>query len=588
MIKAGSLRLVMLLSLLQIALVQAAPLDIEPGRRIFMEGQLAGGQPMTALRAGITLTGRDAACVSCHRPSGMGSVEGNQQVPPITGNALFMEQGRVISNMDLRTGKRFNPKHPPYTSETLAKALRNGVNANGLEMTTLMPRYQFTDAELAQIEVYLRSLSVQPSTGVLPGEIRLATVITPDVEPARRQMLIELLKAKVSEKNISTMPGRGAGRRHMVSSAELLLGTERRWSLDIWELQGAPETWPQQLQDYYDKRPVFALVSGLGKTWQPVSDFCDKYQIPAWFPSVDLPPAIANSGYTIYFQQGLRLEAGILSQYLEQRASAAKSRIIQIYSSSDQALAQAVKPIISQNATVIDKPLSSLDKAAIKAALNDVRKSDKVVLWLRPDALEKLRDVPVPAGEVFISGKLAEPGLAALPAAWKKKTLVVYPYELPEKNRFSMDYFRKWMAFNEMPIQDEPLQAEVYFAVEYLAQTIAEMLDNLYRDYLLERAESLLSFSESAKSEQRIRNRHTMVPADRSLQAMARRHGLAATPGMPNASVGEDSRSTTIYPHMGLGPGQRFASKGAYVVKFAGPALDGLEAVTDWVVPDTH
>jgi len=41
---------------------------------------------------------------------------------------------------------------------------------------------------------------------------------------------------------------------------------------------------------------------------------------------------------------------------------------------------------------------------------------------------------------------------------------------------------------------------------------------------------------------------------------------------------------TTIYPRLGLDQNQRFASKGAFIVHFAG-AGDALVADTGWIVP---
>jgi len=45
------------------------------------------------------------------------------------------------------------------------------------------------------------------------------------------------------------------------------------------------------------------------------------------------------------------------------------------------------------------------------------------------------------------------------------------------------------------------------------------------------------------------------------------------------------SQGTTIYPHLSLGPGQRFASKGAYIVRFADEKSDKLIAESDWIIP---
>jgi hypothetical protein len=45
------------------------------------------------------------------------------------------------------------------------------------------------------------------------------------------------------------------------------------------------------------------------------------------------------------------------------------------------------------------------------------------------------------------------------------------------------------------------------------------------------------------------------------------------------------SQGTTMYPHLSLAPGQRFASKGAYMVRFANDEGESLVRVSDWIVP---
>jgi len=39
------------------------------------------------------------------------------------------------------------------------------------------------------------------------------------------------------------------------------------------------------------------------------------------------------------------------------------------------------------------------------------------------------------------------------------------------------------------------------------------------------------------------------------------------------------------YPRLGLAPGQRFASKGAYIVRFLEPAGTRVVTEGDWIVP---
>jgi hypothetical protein len=50
-----------------------------------------------------------------------------------------------------------------------------------------------------------------------------------------------------------------------------------------------------------------------------------------------------------------------------------------------------------------------------------------------------------------------------------------------------------------------------------------------------------------------------------------------------NAS--DKSQGTTLYPHLSLGPEQRLASKGAYIVRFADSEGKALVAETALIVP---
>lgn len=47
----------------------------------------------------------------------------------------------------------------------------------------------------------------------------------------------------------------------------------------------------------------------------------------------------------------------------------------------------------------------------------------------------------------------------------------------------------------------------------------------------------------------------------------------------------ENSLNPGTYPHLSLGPGQRFASKGAYIVKLTPEGKHPIASVSDWIVP---
>ena len=133
----------------------------------------------------------------------------------------------------------------------------------------------------------------------------------------------------------------------------------------------------------------------------------------------------------------------------------------------------------------------------------------------------------------------------------------------------------------------EAMQSEIFFALNFMTDTLAEMLDNVYRDYLVERAETMLSIREGIKSEQETRDRTALGRAGDLLKKYGA-STMAESARIPiNIQNGTSSISqgTTLYPRLSLAPDQRFASKGAYIVRFANENGNRLLAESTWIIP---
>lgn len=570
--------------------------DVALGRRIYLQGLGANGQPITGLRfGGVEAQGADVACVACHRRSGLGSVEGTNLVAPVAGRFIFTDDKRVAASMNFRNIKSFNQRHEPFTEQSFAAAMRQGTHPTGRELSPIMPRFELSDAELRGVAAYLRTLSAEWSPGVNARQLHFATVITPDVTGQRRQTFIDTLKAAVSQKNGNVVYG-----QRTMNATDMLFRTDRRWELEIWELQGAPETWAGQLEERYRQQPVFALVSGLGAgQWAPVQDFCDRAQVPCWFPSVDAPPAGARSGfYSLYFSAGVELEADVLAQHLAERRPA---RLVQLHRGDAAGLAGA-KRLSSALATsakglkVIIRQVDAADAAGLRQAMAGLGPRDAVMLWWPAADMPALQTAPVPPSAVYFSARMGGAEQAVLADRWKTALRMIYPYQLPDKRKPSLVYFETWLKVRKLEMRDEFLQSEVYFAMSYLSETLSEMIDNVHRDYLIERAESMLSLREGTKAEDEAREltiaRHQKGGEGGAQGAMQRlgmnmpesRKTARPMPGRKD-QIAIKREGTTVYPRLGLAQGQRFASKGAYIVRYAEQPSDELVAETDWIVP---
>lgn len=500
-----------------------------------MEGILASGKPLHGQHPNSTdVEGADAACVKCHRRSGLGGLEGNIVAPPITGSFLFANKdNRPVALLDTRSPKDVTRAHTAYNPDTLSKAIREGINISGKKLNPLMPRYNLNSSEIKALTAYLKELSAKLSPGVDTDKVHFATIITPDADPTHRDILINMMNAAFKQRNASQLVS--AGRMRM--PIDLIPRTKRDWELAVWELKGPPDTWQKQLEDFYHQQPVFAVISGLaGSTWEPVDAFCEHEKLPCILPSIPLPPEKLGF-YPIYFSRGLALEADVLAKHLKDQTTKTPERLIQIYRNNEvgQAAAKTLTQALKDSKVKVEDRIFP-DSNEFSNLLDQLTDKDEVILWLNSSDLGLLNKVAIKQ-ITYISGFLTHEKYDLLPKNWQPNLRIVYPYELGEKRRANLVQLNGWLKTWHIQLVDEAFQSEVFFNLLLLTDLSSQMLDNLHRDYLVERIEDMLS-------------------------------------------VGTNS---SAYPHLSLAPGQRFASKGAYI---AGVDKNGkLVTESEWIVP---
>jgi cytochrome c553 len=583
-----------LLTALPAAAQTTVAADVAAGQRIYLEGVLPDGQMLHGVRLDTgTVTGQAAACVNCHRPSGLGMVEGTVGIPPISGRALFGGGDPVVVRMDRQLDKGLSLQHSPYTQATLAAAVREGKHLSGRAMHALMPRYSLTDVQLQAVAAYLTTLSPAMSPAVKGDTIRMATVIAPGVAPERRQAFINTLTTLVKQMNVSVLiPGR---RQKMVTVEERRLNSRRKWALDIWELNGPSATWGEQLAKHQRDKPVFALVSGLAKDeWHPVQDFCESQRVGCWFPSVDLvPEGAAQSHFSLYFSAGIAIEAEVVAR----RLGVTGGRVVQLVTSDPvarggatalrSALASASAGAPSHAVTNVD---ASQGMAAVQTALTGLTAQDTLVLWLRPADLKALAGLDATAASVFVSATLGGGEQVALPTALRERATLVQPLEEPRVRAANLERLDAWLVGSQVPVVDKRMQSEVFFAAGSLQVTLRGMLNNLHTDYLIERAESGLSGFEVMQVQEEIQammmgpmNKRPLSPTPPTADETAAMAALSQSQRAHLEEMGKRG-GTTVYPRLSLAQGQRFASKGAYLIKL-NPQGNGTIGEPEWVVP---
>jgi hypothetical protein len=412
-----------------------------------------------------------------------------------------------------------------------------------------MPRYQLSDEDLGHLVAYLQSLSGASAPGVTRSEIHFATVVAEGVAREKRRAMLDVMRAYVRRKNADTMgllqrPG------HSAFYDEESYAPLRQWVLHVWELKGAEETWGKQLDAFYRERPVFALLGGVADGgWQPVHDFCEREEVPCLFPNTDLPVAAPPGAYTLYFSKGLTVEAEALARHLrEQMRPESPARILQIFraESGGPAPARALRSALQQQG--MEVPRERMIPRAQKLTrdfwerLLEGERPSALILWLDDADLETLNSVRASAvgtvRQVYLSSSLLKAAQQPL-TSLRDRVYLTYPYALPQGREPNLHRARAWLRSRGIGGAHERIQLNTYFALSVADYSLMRLAGNFFRNYFVECVEQ-------------------------------------ETESTPNPGV---------FPRLSLGPGQRFASKGSYIVKPSDGAQGGSEAASGWLIP---
>jgi hypothetical protein len=495
-------------------------------------------------------------CAVCRSLNRACQREGGNFVPPVTGPILFSKSRADRNRMFKELYQEAQPAkfwarvrqprvRPAYDNALLGRAVREGQDASGRPLGEVMPRYDLSDSDVGNLAAFLRGLSVDIDPGVGKTDIHFATVIGPGADPAQTEAILDTINAFFSWMNKDTEgdtkhPTFSPGYRSDFISAY------RYWRLHVWRLEGPPETWRAQLETKYAQQPVFAVVGGLVPgPWDEIGGFCNFKRLPCIFPNTELPQTSdATYGYSIYFNRGLVLEAEALVTFLADQTPPPR-HIVQIRTAGPRgevpATAFAAEAATQLPGAALETiTYDSLEDLATKLGAQ-TEAPDVLVLWPSDAnrAVAALAAAAPRAGLVALPSAAMEAAKAELPAPLQARTLIVWPYEKSGAYHPRQYRVRAWMHSRRLEVRFPRLQLQTYYALTMLQFGLQNVINDFYRDYLIEVIEH----------------------------------------------EAENELNPGTHPILALGPGQRFASKGAFIATPAADDKAGYRVVSGWIVP---
>ena len=526
------------------------------GERMYRDGILPSGKVMDAfIREDVEVDSSAFSCSSCHLRAGLGSFEGGVVTPPTTGKKLYKPYRRPPSLGDIpdQAGRYIYAKtvmeRPAYTRESLAFAMRFGIDPAGQVFNDVMPRYPLSDSDMFILIRYLEALSSEPSPGASSREFRFATIITDDVSQEDRQALLRPLQFFIAKKNQQLEMYNDFLKFGYYPTIDMKYAF-RNASLDVWELKGPPETWKNQLAAYYSKKPVFAVLGGISNgDWQPIHDFCEAERLPCLFPITDFPVVSETGWYTYYFNKGYAQEGEAVARYLNRMETISnETPILQIV--QDSPVGRALTAGFQRGWNELERPAVTtltltasqlLDQAELGKLLTK-HKPSVLLLWadaaLLPNLPSLIAQLP-PQGMVFVSSGYLGKKTATIPETARNRVYITYPYRLTpyvgvKDGGFDakVPILTTYKDFGDRKITSR--------SITMLTQAILRGLNLLYDD----------------------------LHRDHLFDVMSMQMDL----------------TVRDYERFSFGPGQRYASKGCYIIQLGPGDEPALLPRSEWVM----
>jgi len=554
------------------------------GERMYREGLLPSGEPIQATLSGdVKVPGNAFSCESCHLRSGIGSIEGQIVSPPTNWlklskhyykyEPILGDHSRVKKGMWDGRAPAKPIFRPGYTDETLAVALRLGASPTGREFNSAMPRYELEERDMKILIAYLKGLSAEFSPGVDKEfkYIRFATIIAGDVPADERKEMLATLDEVIDLHNNNARK----------KNRYLNVGTHMKdaafnypaFTLARWELKGAPHTWRAQLEEYYRREPVFALLGGISAgDWQPMHEFSEQNRIPCLLPVTDLPVVSDSDWYTLYFNKGMYQEGETSARYLALNSEPSVDKgILQVVEDSPRSRALAAgflaawKDAGRSAPETVYLPSGGRISSAMLHTLNEKKHPAILLLWTADGTLAALEALAADRDHInmaFVSSTLLQQGLWSLSEKARSFTYISYPYRL-DKDKVGFNIgANAWLQKNRIPVSDKRISTRLYSLTNVLLEPFAVVKRDFNPGGL---GEGQVNMEEQFESLMHVKRNYY-------------RDYLFDVIGM------FADKNSLDYERLSFGPGQRYLSKGCYIVQLSPGPKPELVKKSDWVI----
>jgi ABC-type branched-subunit amino acid transport system substrate-binding protein len=479
---SAAFRRIAILLLIGVTPVHAAELSEQAlrGKLIYVTGESESGTPINAIvsTGGIAISASILPCIGCHGDDGKGRPEGGVVPADITWNKLTASYGHEHA---------YGRSHPAFDERSVAIAIIAGTDPADNSLDTAMPRYDMSEADMADLIVYLQHIEEDFDPGLTEDTIRIGSILPMEgslqgLGTAMRQVL----EAYFANINAS---GGIHGRK-----LELVVAD--------YKPDAAQSSW--QVQDLLQQQSVFAMVSGYAAGIESqIAALAEEHEVPMIGPHTQLPrEGNGLERHSFYLLGGLIQQSAVLARYRESAKSSGGRRIAvvrpvgQIY---DLAL-RRVQAELEAKGEAVTLPLMYqppfFDATDVAQVLSE--KGIDTVLFFGPAV--DLKRLASEASELdwhpdlLLPGVFAGKGMFEITEQFAGTVFIAYSSMPSDHTARGVQQFEKLHSDYGFGYQHSMAQISAYVAAEVLVESLKRAGKALSREKLLVALESLADF----------------------------------------------------------------------------------------------
>ena len=380
------------------------------------------------------------------------------------------------------TGRR----RPPYTAETVALAIRGGIDAAGARLSVSMPRYEMDGSDMNDLLAYMQRLEWDLDPGLSETAIRVATVVPQGGPKASLgDAIAGVLKAYFADINAE---GGLYGRRLQL------------------EVTGAPtrDLVLGRVTALIERGETLALVAPVTAGLEAeLGRLAEQKQLPVIGPFTQFPADAATlERFTFYLYGGLTTQATALLDYAAKARELRQPHIAVVYPSGarERRVARAIREHTAARQwpepLLIDYPPGLMNAAALAGKLQAAAPQALVFLGPGPElvplAYEGARRGWVPY--LLLAGALSGRASFDLPTEFQDRVFLAYPTLPSDHTAAGKEEFGRFHQRHNLPRQHLPAQIAAYAAAKLLVHALQATGRGVSRDKLIQALESLYQF----------------------------------------------------------------------------------------------